>query len=53
VSYSPGTELKLTAFFDGETVTTDGPRYKLRYHELFPKRSPRLLVGGNGNTSYE
>jgi alkanesulfonate monooxygenase SsuD/methylene tetrahydromethanopterin reductase-like flavin-dependent oxidoreductase (luciferase family) len=39
----------LRQLFDGETVTTDGAFYALHDHELFPKRSPRLLVGGNGD----
>lgn len=39
----------LRQLFDGNTVTTDGPHYRLRDHALFPSRRVRLLVGGNGN----
>lgn len=39
----------LHRLFDGETVTVDGPHYRLHEHRLRPLRCPTLLVGGNGN----
>lgn len=39
----------LRQLFDGNTVTTDGPHYRLRDHALFLSRRVRLLVGGNGD----
>ena len=39
----------LRRLFDGETVTVDGPHYRLHEHHLSPARRPTLLVGGNGD----
>ncbi len=39
----------LRRLFDGETVTVEGPHYRLHEHRLWPVRCPTLLVGGNGN----
>jgi probable F420-dependent oxidoreductase len=39
----------LRRLFDGETVTVDGPHYRLHEHRLSPVRRPVLFVGGNGD----
>ena len=39
----------LRRLFDGETVTVEGPHYRLDEHRLTPARRPTLLVGGNGD----
>ena len=39
----------LRRLFDGETVTVDGPHYRLHEYRLWPARCPTLLVGGNGD----
>jgi probable F420-dependent oxidoreductase len=35
--------------FDGDEVTFDGAHYHVAAHRLFPVRSPRFLIGGNGD----
>ena len=39
----------LRRLFDGETVSVEGPHYRLHEHRLSPARRPTLLVGGNGD----
>jgi probable F420-dependent oxidoreductase len=39
----------LRRLFDGEEVTFDGTYYRVTAHRLAPLRSPRLLIGGNGD----
>jgi probable F420-dependent oxidoreductase len=38
----------LRRLFDGQSVTFSGEHYRLRDHQLYPRRRPRLMVGGNG-----
>jgi probable F420-dependent oxidoreductase len=39
----------LRRLFDGDEVSYEGTYYRVAAHRLFPLRSPRFLIGGNGD----